>query len=61
MLAVPRKKVSDLLIRCVLGWLASTGIFVSISLLPFSLAMVLSFTQPVAAAFINYSIGGESL
>ena len=61
MLDVPEEKSRDLLLRCLFGWLATTGMFVAIYTLPYSLSMVLAFTQPVAAAVINYFIGGERL
>ena len=60
-LFLPRDVAALLLYRSILGWISITGMFIAVFLLPFSLAIVLNSTQPVAAAAINYAFGGEKL
>jgi drug/metabolite transporter (DMT)-like permease len=43
-LEIPKPAATFLVLRCVCGYIAVTCMFVSIFLLPFSLAMVLNFT-----------------
>jgi drug/metabolite transporter (DMT)-like permease len=47
--------------RAVFGYFSFTCSFVSIYLMPLSIAMVIFFTQPISAALVNYSLGRERL
>lgn len=60
-IGIPKSHAGLLLTRGIFGFFAFTSLFMSIHLLPFSLAMVISFTQPVAAAIIGWAFGGEKL
>ena len=43
-LKIPRHVSLSFFLRCFFGWLSTTGMFIAIFLMPFSLAMVLNFT-----------------
>jgi len=61
MWAVPKQARAYWFMRQSCGLIAQTTQFISLYLLPFSLAIVLQFTQPISAALINYLFNGEKL
>jgi drug/metabolite transporter (DMT)-like permease len=60
-LKVPQESATLLFGRCFFGFVSYMGQFVGIYCLPFSLAVVLYFTQPISAAVVSYIFNGESL
>ena len=60
-LKVPKDVSGILLARVFLGFFVITTMFGSIFMLPFSLAMVLIFTNPISATAINFAFGGEKI
>lgn len=60
-LLIPKPIAGSFVGRCFFGYISVTCMFLAIFMLPFSLAMVLNFTQPVSAAAINFIFGGERL
>jgi len=60
-LLIPEKIKWVFLGRVVFGYTSVTGMFLSVFYLPFSLAIVLTFTQPVFAALIARIFHNERL
>jgi len=58
---VPRSVATTLFFRCFFGYISVACMFLAIFMLPFSLAMVLNFTQPIAATALNFIFLGEKL
>ncbi len=60
-LNLPSSIAPTFFIRCVYGYISVTTMFLGVFLLPFSLANVLIFTQPVFAAVVGFLFGNERL
>ena len=60
-LLIPRDKAKWVFARALFGYISYMFQFWGIFLLPFSLAVVLYFTQPISASIISFIFNGEKL
>ncbi|TNV77408.1 hypothetical protein FGO68_gene6316 [Halteria grandinella] len=63
MLDIPREGDAKTWVFCraIFGFFSFSFSFISIYLMPLSIAMVLYFTQPISAAVVNFLLGNERL
>ena len=60
-LKVPKPIATYFIFRCIFGFLSVISELIALYLLPFSLAIILNFTQPIAVTIINFVFLGEKL
>jgi drug/metabolite transporter (DMT)-like permease len=61
MTEVPKPFRLYLFFRCAFGFIVVTCMFSAIYMLPYSLAMILIFTSPIATVIVNFALAGERL